>query len=92
MRAIDGRSVLLRGQRLPRRAWETHVVVVLLQRWQGWWLSVPHLGLLLLLATLCSLHDLCGAVLVCWVVEQGTNVVHEQRVQKLGDLLLVGEI
>lgn len=67
-------------------------MVVLLQRWQRWWLSVPHLCLLLLLAALCRLHDLRGPVLICWVVKQGPNVVHEQGVEKLSDLLLVCKI
>jgi hypothetical protein len=50
------------------------------------------LRLLLLLATLRSLHDLCCPVLVGWVVKKRTNVVHEQGVQQLGDLFFVGEI
>lgn len=55
-------------------------------------LCVAHLRLLLLLAALCSLHNLCGSVLVGWVVEKRTDVVHKQGVQQLGDLLFVGEI
>lgn len=92
MRAVDGRAVL-RGQGLLRWSWEAHVVVVLLQRWQGWWLlSIPHLGLLLLFAALSSLHDLGGPILVCRVVEKCANVVHEQWIKKLGDFLFVGKI
>lgn len=67
------------------------MVVVLLQRWQGRWLSVAHLGLFLLAALSC-LHDLCGPVLVRGVVKKCANIVHKQRVKQLGDLLLIGKI
>lgn len=67
------------------------MVVVLLQRWQCWWLSVPHLGLFLLAALSC-LHDLCGPVLIRGVVKKCADIVHKQRIEQLGDFLLVGEI
>lgn len=92
MRTVNRRPVLLRWK-LSRRPREAHVVVVVLQRRQGLRLRIPHLRLLLLLlAALCSLHDLRGAILVCWVVKQGTNIVHEKRVKKFSNLLLVGKI
>ena len=43
-------------------------------------------------AVLRFLHDHVGAGLVGRVVQQTTDVVHEQRVQKIGDLFLVGKI
>lgn len=37
-------------------------------------------------------HDLAGPALVGGVVQEGTNVVYEQRIKELSDLFLVGEI
>lgn len=71
-------------------------MVVLLYRWQTRrrWSTraiVSHL-VLLLFPTLGSRHDLVSACLICRVVEQRSNVVHEQRVQHLGDFFFVGKI
>lgn len=67
-----------------RRLREAHGVMVgLLLEGREWCrrLRVAHLRLLLLLATLRSLHDLGCPVLVGWVVKKRTNVVHKQRIQ-----------
>jgi hypothetical protein len=39
-----------------------------------------------------SSHDLVRPTLVGWVAEQRANVVHKERIQELGDLLLVGKV
>jgi hypothetical protein len=56
------------------------------------WLRVSNLLGLLLLPALMGSHDLARPVLVCWVIEQSANIVNEQRIKKLGNFLLVGEI
>lgn len=38
------------------------------------------------------LHDRVGSVLVGGVVQQSANIVHEERIQKIRDLLLVREL
>lgn len=91
VRAVEGGPAMGRERRLRK----AHGVMVGLLLKGGKWcrrLRVAHLRLLLLLAALCSLHDLCGTVLVGWVIEKRADVVHKQGVQQLGDLLLVGEI
>lgn len=67
--------------------------MVLLNRGKagGSGLRAAKLGLLLL-ATFGSSHDLACPSLIRGVVQKRTNVVNEQGIQKLGDLLLIGEI
>lgn len=45
-----------------------------------------------LFPTLGRRHHLVGAVLVCRMVQKGTDVVDEQRVEELCNLLLVRKI
>ena len=73
-----------------------HRMVVVQRRWL-WSLRTAHaLLLLILLPTtfrrIGRSHDSIRSGLVCWVVEQCADVVHEQRVKQLSDLFLVREI
>ena len=68
-------------------------MMLLLDRRQarGWWLRASKLRLLLL-TSLGSRHYLARPSLVCRVVQERADVVHKERIEKLGDLLLVREI
>ena len=56
-------------------------------------LAATHLGLVLFPALLSGDgHDLAGAVRIGRVVEKRANVVHEEGIQELRDLLLVGKV
>jgi len=56
-------------------------------------LAIPHLIRILLAALLSGNgHDLAGAVLVCRVVKKSADVVDKQRIKKLCDFFLVGEV
>jgi len=72
--------------------WVAHGVMVGERRWlcpggctqillRGVWSTCSH----------SSIADAL-ACLICWVVQQSTDIVNEQRVQKLGDFLFVREV
>lgn len=63
---------------------------MLLEGWQPG--GAAKLTLAVFPALLSSGHNLAGPALVGRVVQQGADVVYEQRIKKLGDLFLVGEI
>lgn len=83
--AVRGEGVVRSRERLVHG-----VVVMLVQRRESRCRVAPHL-VLLLLPPLCSGHHGIGAGLVRRVVQKGTDVVDEQRVERFCDPLLVGE-
>lgn len=78
----------MRGQ--GRGTWKHGVVVMLLEGWQPG--GPAKLAVAVFPALFSSSHDLAGPALVGGVVEEGTDVVYEQRIKKFGNLLLVGKI
>jgi hypothetical protein len=64
--------------------------VVLMKGRETWARVIPHLILLLLPPLRSGHHGICAG-LVCWVVQEGTNIVHKQRVEGFSDPLLVGK-
>ena len=80
------------GRQRGLRAGKCHGVMMLLQRGK----SSRRLGIteliLFLLSSLGGGHDLASPRLVGRMVEEGPNVVDEERVEQFSNLLLVGKI
>ncbi len=71
-----GRDGMLWARKMTTNGIVHRMMVVLMQRWQSRGLCVPQLILFLFSTLSGSHHSICPR-LICWVIQESTNIVNK---------------